>query len=225
MFSDRLLTFGLACWLFSAAGTSWAQSSASEGRAQRSTVDYSPDAQPAATNVFLDRGDIESMPQLIDSLLDAITQLSTFRKPNTLPQVTRVSHADIEHTLCNASCTVKAFYLPDEGLFFDESLTPERNLIHRSILFHELVHFVQEVNGTAARLDPCHRWVQREQQAYELQAKYLALIGDQSDFVQRVSLQSSLVASRTVCRGFEHPANASAQPRQVFSDPRPAAMQ
>jgi hypothetical protein len=225
MFSDRWLSLGLACWLFSAAGASCAQSAASQDPAHRATADHHLNAQPVATNVFIDRGDIESMPHLIDSLLNAITQLSGFQKPDTLPWVTRVSHADIERTLCSGPCTVKAFYVPDEGLFFDESLTPERNLIHRSILFHELVHFVQEVNGEAARLDPCHRWVQREQQAYELQAQYLRRIGDQSDFVQRVSLQSSLVASRTVCRGFDHPANASAQPRQIFSDPRPAAMQ
>src|SRR5689334_10179900 len=124
MFSDRLLTLGLACWLFCVAGASWAQSNASEDRAHRATVDYSQDTQPAA-NGFIDRDDIGSMPQLIDSLLNAITQLSSFRKPDTLPQVTRVSHAHIERTLCSGPCTVKAFYLPDEGLFFDESLTPE----------------------------------------------------------------------------------------------------
>jgi hypothetical protein len=173
-------------------------------------------------NGFVDRGNIESMPQLIDSLLDTITRLSSYQRPATPPQVTRVSRAEIERSICNGPCMVKAWYLPDEGLFFDESLTPESNLIHRSILLHELVHFVQEANRAGARLDACHRWVQREQQAYELQAQYLALIGDQSEFVQRVSLQSTLVAGRTVCRGFEHPANASAQARQVFTEPRPA---
>jgi hypothetical protein len=223
MFSDRLVALGLACGLLGAAGAACAQSVAPDDPARRSTADYSQDAQSAATPVFIDRGQIESLPQLIDSLIDAITRLSSFRKPATMPRVTRVSRAEIERTICSGPCMVKAWYLPGEGIFFDESLTPETNLIHRSILLHELVHFVQEVNGDAAALDPCHRWVQREQQAYELQAQYLALIGDDSGSMQRVSMQSTLVGSRTVCRGFDQPANASAPPRQIFMETRPPA--
>jgi len=224
MFSDRLVVLGLACGLLGAAGTVCAQSASSEDPPYESTVEYRSDAHRAAMNGFIDRGTIESMPQLLDSLLDTITQLSSFQRPATPPRVTRVSRAEIEHSICSGPCMVKAWFLPDEGLFFDESLTPESNLIHRSILLHELVHFVQEANGAGARLDACHRWVQREQQAYELQAQYLALVGDQSEFVQRVSLQSSLIASRTVCRGFEQPTNASAQSRQIYTEPRPASI-
>jgi len=220
MFSDGLVALGLACGLLGAAGAKCAQSDSPDDPVHIST-DYSQHAQSAATNVFFDRSDVESMPQLIDSLVDAITRLSSFRKPATMPHITRVSRAEIERSICSGPCMVKAWYVPDEGVFFDESLTPETNLIHRSILLHELVHFVQEANGEAEGLDPCHRWVQREQQAYELQARYLALIGDDSGLGQRVSTQSSLVASRTVCRGFDHPANASEQSPQIFTE-RPA---
>jgi hypothetical protein len=173
----------------------------------------------------MDRVDIESMPQLVDSLLEAITRLSSFRKPTTIPHVTRVSREEIERTICDGPCMVKAWYLPGEGVFFDETLRPEANLIHRSILLHELVHFVQEENGEAANLDPCRRWVQREQQAYELQAQYLAVIGDDTGFMQKVSAQSSLVGARTVCRGWDHPADTAEQPRQAFTGARPAARQ
>ena len=147
MFSDGLAALGLVCGLLGAAGAACAQSASPDDSVPRSTVDYSQDAQRAATNIFIDRGDIESMPQQIDSLVDAITRLSSFRKPATMPHITRVSRAEIERTICNGPCMVKAWYVPDEGVFFDESLTPETNLIHRSILLHELVHFVQEVNG------------------------------------------------------------------------------
>ena len=224
MYSYRLVAVAVACGLLGAARAACAQSSSPDDT-QAPTAGYGQSVHSAASRVVIDQGDIESMPQLVDSLLDAITQLSSFRKPATIPHVTRVSREEIERTICDGPCMVKAWYLPDEGVFFDETLRPETNLIHRSILLHELVHFVQEENGEAANLDPCRRWVQREQQAYELQAQYLAVIGDDSGFMQKVSAQSSLVGARTVCRGWNRPADAAEQPRQAFTGARPAVRQ
>jgi len=222
MFSDGLVALAVACGLLGVSSTACAQSLSADELDRGSQIERSENGLSAATHSLIDRADIQSMPQLVDSLIDAITRLSSFRKPSGLPPVTRVSRAEIERTICDGPCMVKAWYLPDGGVFFDDTLTPETNLIHRSILLHELVHFVQEFNGEAAGLDPCHRWVQREQQAYEVQARYLALIGDESGFMQKVSAQSALVASRTVCRGFNRPADAAERPRQAFSAARPA---
>jgi|SRR5215207_7720995 len=224
MFSDGLVAVAFAGGLLGAAGAACAQSFAPDDT-QSPAAGFGQNVHSAATRVVIDRGDIESMPQLVDSLLDAIIRLSSFRKPATVPHVTRVSREQIEHTICDGPCTVKAWYLTDEGVFFDETLRPEINLIHRSILLHELVHFVQEENGEAANLDPCRRWVQREQHAYELQAQYLAVIGDDSGFMQKVSAQSSLVGTRTVCRGWNHPADAAEQPRQALTGARAAVRQ
>jgi hypothetical protein len=217
MLSHGLRLFGLALGLLGAAGPAHAQSVSPDEGAHNpgATVGYGHESDAVTTNALIDRGDIESMPQLVDSLLQTIIGLTHYRKPGATLRVTKVSRAQIERTICNEPCAVKAWYLPEEGIFLDESLTPETNLIHRSILFHELVHWVQDVNGEAASLDPCHRWLQREQQAYELQYRYLALIGDNSNFMQMVGNQSSLITSRTVCRGWNHPAEAD-QPRQVF---------
>ena len=224
MFSYRLAAVALLCGLLGAAGAACAQASSPDDT-QTPPAGYSQSVQSAVTRVVIDRGDIESMPRLVDSLLDTITQLSNLRKPATIPYVTRTSREEIERTICDGPCMVKAWYLPDEGVFLDETLRPESNLIHRSILLHELVHFVQEENGEAANLDACHRWVEREQQAYELQAQYLAVIGDDTGFMQKVSAQSSLVGARTVCRGWDHPADTAEQPRQAFTGARPAVRQ
>jgi hypothetical protein len=209
MFSDGLVALGLGCALLGATGVVCAQSAGSGDPVRRPLAGIGQDAHVVPTNVVVDASGSESMPQLIDSLLDAITQLSNYRKPATLPQVIRVSRAQIERTICDGPCAVKAWYLPGEGVYIDEDLHPETNLIHRSILLHELVHFMQEAGGEASALDACHRWVQREQQAYELQAQYLALTGDDSGFQQRVSAQATLVGMRTVCRSSSHPANAA----------------
>jgi len=221
MFSHGLLLVGLALGLLGAAGPARAQSVSPDDGAHDpgATVGYGH----AATNDLIDRGDIQSIPQLVDSLLQTIIGLTNYRKPATAPHVTKISQAEIERTICSGPCAVKAWYLPEEGIFLDENLTPETNLIHRSILFHELVHFVQDVNGEAASLDACHRWLQREQQAYELQYHYLALLGDNSNFMHMVGNQSSLITSRTVCRGWDHPADAD-HPRQVFRSAGQAGM-
>lgn len=212
MFSDGLVAFALACGLLGAAGSVCGQSVSYPEGSQAPSLSIR-----AQTHAGVDRSEIGSMPDLVESLLDAIARLSTYHKPTETPRVTRVSRAEIERMLCNRPCMVKAFYLPNEGVFFDEALTPETDLIHRSILFHELVHFVQEASGEAANLDACHRWVQREEQAYELQARYLAQIGDESGFMQKVSAQSALVGSRTVCRGWSPSAEPAQPPRQIFS--------
>jgi hypothetical protein len=224
MFSYRLVAVAFVCGLLGAASPLCAQSPSLEDP-PTPTAGYGGSTQSAVIRVAINRGDIESMPQLVESLLDAITQLSSFRKPATIPHVTRASREEIERTICDGPCMVKAWYRPDEGVFLDETLRPESNLIHRSILLHELVHFVQEENGEGANLDPCHRWVQREQQAYELQAQYLAVIGDDSGLMQKVSAQSALVGARTVCRGWDRPADAAEQPRQVFTGARSAPRQ
>jgi hypothetical protein len=117
MLSDGLVAVAFACGLLGAAGAACAQSSAPDDT-QAPTAGYGQSVQSAATRVAIDRGDIDSMPRLVDSLLDAITRLSSFRKPATVPHITRVSREQIERTICDGPCMVKAWYLPGDGVFF-----------------------------------------------------------------------------------------------------------
>jgi len=224
MFSVGLLLLGLAFGLLGAAGPLYAQSFSADNAARQS-VGYTQASHSAATDLLVDRSEIDSMPQLVDSLLEAITRLSSYSKPSTTPRVSKVSRAEIERTICQGPCAIKAWYLPQEGIFLDDSLTPETNLVHRSILFHELVHFVQEVNREAASMDDCHRWLHREREAYDLQNQYLARIGDHGSYMLMVSNQSWLTSNRHVCRAWEQPADAdSAHTRQVFKESGPAGL-
>src|SRR5690349_23258731 len=75
MFSDSLVVLGLACGLLGAAGSACAQSvSTDDAQSPNPSV-------RSSTHAVIDRRDMESMPQLIESLLEAITQLSSFRRP------------------------------------------------------------------------------------------------------------------------------------------------
>ena len=137
------------------------------------------------------------MPELVDALLNTIARLSNYSKPNTAPRVIRVSRAEIERTVCNGPCLIKAWHVPGVGIFLDDRLTPEINLVHRSILLHELVHFVQDTNGEGESMDECERWLQRETGAYRLQNQYLRQIGNISSYHMAVANESWIAANRT----------------------------
>ncbi len=158
---------------------------------------------------LIDRGEIDSMPELVDSLLDTIARMSNYRKPSIAPRVTKVSRAEIEHTICNGPCPVKAYHLPEAGIFMDANLTPETNLVHRSILLHELVHFLQEVNSEYASMDECGRWLEREREAYWLQNQYLAQIGNSSSYHMMVANQSWVASNRTTCEVWRRAVNTA----------------
>jgi hypothetical protein len=93
---------------------------------------------------------------------------------NQRPQITRIALAACN---CGGPCAVRAAYVPGEGLYLDEALRPDINAYHQSILFHELVHHVQEEVGIHAELDGCNRWRLREIEAYRLQNQFLSGIG------------------------------------------------
>jgi hypothetical protein len=127
---------------------------------------------------LLDRGQFASMTELVDSLLRLMPALTRYRVPDSQPPVLRVARAQIEDRMCGGkACSMRAWFLPDEGIYLEDTLHPETDLFDRSVLFHELVHYLQELNAEGAELDACNRWYQREVQAYGLQNHYLALTG------------------------------------------------
>lgn len=122
-----------------------------------------------------------SLPDLVDSLLRLIPALTQYHYPESQPQVFRVTRAQIQDTMCGgAACPMRAWYLPEQGIYLEDNLHPESDLFDRSVLLHELVHYLQELNGEGAHLDACNRWFQREVQAYGLQNRYLGLAGCRS---------------------------------------------
>jgi hypothetical protein len=119
----------------------------------------------------------DSVNELVSRLLIAVGDLSGYQAQDQHPQITRIPMAELHRRLCGGPCTVRAAYVPGEGLYIDETLRPDLNAYHQSILFHELVHHVQEEHGLHAELDGCNRWRLREIEAYRLQNRFLAAVG------------------------------------------------
>lgn len=118
-----------------------------------------------------------SIDQVVRQLGLAIDQLSRHKVPKTAPQVRRLSHADMEQLVCETNCAIKAWYRAGDGIVLDESLKPETSVFDRSILLHELVHYFQDTEGYYGQADPCDRWMRRELDAYDIQNRYLSMVG------------------------------------------------
>lgn len=117
--------------------------------------------------------DVLSEAELMPALVSALDQLSKYHRPVALPKVIRVPHERIEAMVCHATCGALAAYRPGEGIYLDERLKPETQLFDRSILLHELVHYLQDMSDELGGMRPCQRWYQREQEAYAIQKIFL----------------------------------------------------
>jgi len=115
--------------------------------------------------------------ELVPALLSAIDQLSKYPRPTFVAEIFRVPHERLQELACTSKCGVLATYQPGEGIFLDERLKPETNLFDRSVLLHELVHYVQELNHERGDARPCERWYYREIEAYAIQKSFLILVG------------------------------------------------
>ena len=121
--------------------------------------------------------DVLSEAELMPALVLALDQISKYHRPVAVPEVIRVPHEVIEEMVCHAKCGALAAYRPGAGIYLDQKLKPETDLFARSILLHELVHYVQDMNGEHADMRPCMRWYQREQEAYAIQKIFLFMTG------------------------------------------------
>jgi hypothetical protein len=130
--------------------------------------------------VFADDEPLQRIPPTADELaklskrlLSDIEYLSPYWASKSLPPIALVTQEEINRVVCKKPCAVRAAYIPDRGVLLAESLDPINTPLDRSILLHELVHYLQEINGRFTELTPCKRWFQREHEAYAVQNQYL----------------------------------------------------
>ena len=120
----------------------------------------------------------DALMQLVASLFTMVATLTG--QPllsDTLPEVHRVPHAQIEAMACQRPCRIRAIYIPHLGVYLDDNLDLEHNAFDRSILLHELVHHAQAVMGKYDDLSLCENWKSSEVEAYRIQDLYLARVG------------------------------------------------
>lgn len=131
--------------------------------------------------------EVTALKALVVSLLAWIHLFTGFDIPEEDPYITAVPHQVLERMACEGKCPILGLYPRDGVIYLDENLQPETNICARSILLHELVHFVQEANGRFADRDPLLRWQFREAEAHRIQNVFLKQNGRRFLFGRHVA--------------------------------------
>ncbi|MGH8678130.1 MAG: hypothetical protein ACREUQ_07245, partial [Burkholderiales bacterium] len=139
----------------------------------------STDVDDGSTRVDRGLGEARALnsDELLPALLDAIDQITKYARPKVLPRIVRVAHSELEAMVCPGKCGVLASYRPGEGIYLDNRLSPETSLFDRSVVLHELVHYLQDLHNERSDMRPCQRWYFRELEAYAIQKQFLTLVG------------------------------------------------
>lgn len=122
-------------------------------------------------------------PTLIDALLDALPSLARYPRPAEPPRLIYLPTEKIRTQACSVPCPVLAYYAGGRDIFLDHSLNPLISLFDRSVLLHEMVHYLQAqqpdemlaLEAASPRVR-CRIWYAREYEAYAVQQSFLTLV-------------------------------------------------
>jgi len=124
-----------------------------------------------------DEGAGMALQEWIERLLATATVLGGYPPAAPLPLVTVIARNELSARVCGGSCAARGAFIPGRGVFIINGLEIETDPQDRSVLLHELVHYLQELNGCYADESACDRFRDRELEAYRLQDEYLSRYG------------------------------------------------
>jgi hypothetical protein len=113
--------------------------------------------------------------KLLAVLLSWTVNLSSYPHPGEAPEILFKPHSFFVDVACNGieKCDAVAWYNDDkEIIFLDKRLDGHTDAYTRSVVVHELVHYLQDINGEYNDID-CDLYAKREREAYSVQKQYL----------------------------------------------------
>lgn len=114
-----------------------------------------------------------TMKAIVVGLLAWMGAHSDYPAANDAPAIALVPHSYMEDLVCGAPCDVLGVYPDGNVVYIDQALEPETNICARSVILHELVHFLQHRSEKYVNLGPVLRQHVREIEAYAFQRIYL----------------------------------------------------
>lgn len=114
-----------------------------------------------------------STARLVADLLLAAQTLSGYAPPPQPPDVAFVPQAVLQREACQGPCAIYGWFPPGTTIYLDERLDLAEDMRARGILVHELVHYLQQESRAFAEETPCHAWLAREREAFDIQYRWL----------------------------------------------------
>jgi hypothetical protein len=111
---------------------------------------------------------------LLAVLLSWTVNLSSYSHPGEPPEILFKPHTFFVDIVCNGNekCDAVAWYNNQGTIFLDERLEGNKDAFTRSVVVHELVHYLQDISGDYPDMD-CDLYAKREREAYSVQKQYL----------------------------------------------------
>ncbi len=112
--------------------------------------------------------------KLIAVLLSWAVNLSNYTHPGEIPELIYKSPQFFVNNACNGNekCEAVAGYDDQGVIYIDERLKGHTDANTRSVVVHELVHYLQDLSGRYNDMD-CELYSKREREAYSVQRQYL----------------------------------------------------
>ena len=112
--------------------------------------------------------------KLIAVLLSWTINLSSYPHPGVAPELLYKPHQFFVNMACygHEKCDVVAWYNNEDTIFLDERLRGHTDAYTRSVVVHELLHYLQDISGEYDEMD-CNLHAKREREAYSVQRQYL----------------------------------------------------
>ena len=111
---------------------------------------------------------------LLAVLLSWTVSLSSYDHPGVTPDILFKPHSFFVDIACNGNekCDAVAWYDNNGTIYLDERLDGNTDAFTRSVVVHELVHYLQDIRGNYPNMD-CDLYAEREREAYSIQKQYL----------------------------------------------------
>ncbi|MBI4005859.1 MAG: hypothetical protein HY356_04250 [Gammaproteobacteria bacterium] len=118
--------------------------------------------------------------QMISVLLSWTVYLSGYPLPETLPVIEYQPHIFFVEKAClgNKNCRVAGWYDDNGTIYLDERVKGQEDAMTRSLIVHELVHYLQDLSGKYNHKN-CEDYQAREREAYSIQRRYINRIAQQ----------------------------------------------
>ncbi|HIF50773.1 MAG TPA: hypothetical protein EYQ42_04465 [Thiotrichaceae bacterium] len=111
---------------------------------------------------------------LLTILLSWTVYLSSYPHPGEIPELYYKPHRFFVDNACagNEKCRAAAWYNDQGVIFMDERIKDNTDAVTRSVVVHELVHYLQDLSGEYKDVD-CDLYAKREREAYAIQRQYI----------------------------------------------------